>query len=225
MKDVIFVTDDDKDDWWQTLKGKTIGLHPELINEITREGEVDRFYAYNTGSFLKYANEQLHTKVTEETIEEVNEVALRRKVVTRDRQSFMHMIKNAEEYVFNWLSGQYENVEMNYRGFPDIIVYQGEFKLGFEIRVARHMRSITPLIRDVLYRAYHLINEEDFDEISIVTIVTNEIDIDRVIHLLQTKLSKINANIKIVLARIEYDEESGKVYDLNILTEVRGDSL
>ncbi|AMQ71349.1 PIN-like domain-containing protein [Bacillus amyloliquefaciens] len=42
--DIIFVTDDKKEDWWSISHGKTLGPHPELIQEFRRETGGNNIY-------------------------------------------------------------------------------------------------------------------------------------------------------------------------------------
>ena len=44
-KNVIFVTDDEKEDWWEEFNGKTIGPRPELSKEF-REKTSKLFLMY-----------------------------------------------------------------------------------------------------------------------------------------------------------------------------------
>ena len=70
---VIFVTDDEKEDWWLTKKGKTIGPRPELRQEFQDEcGKI--FYMYKSDQFLKYSEEFLSLEEEPEVIEEAKEV-------------------------------------------------------------------------------------------------------------------------------------------------------
>ena len=78
IKNIIFITDDAKADWWLKVSSngpKTIGVRPELKDEIYREGNVEKFHIYNPEGFLKYANNTLNVQITKETIEEVREVS------------------------------------------------------------------------------------------------------------------------------------------------------
>ncbi|CED71530.1 putative uncharacterized phage protein [Aliivibrio wodanis] len=71
IKHLIFITDDNKEDWWQKNQGKTISLRTELIDEIFRETNLKSFYAYKSESFLTNANKYLDENVSEEVIKEV----------------------------------------------------------------------------------------------------------------------------------------------------------
>jgi len=126
LKDIIFVTDDGKSDWWLKIDSngpKTIGVRPELINEITNNANVERFHVYNTESFLGFANEQLNAKVAKEAIEEVKEVSYAHRIRSIGQKSFMHISRFVERNVFEWLSLQYSSLEENERGFPDLVSY------------------------------------------------------------------------------------------------------
>ncbi|MBD3290900.1 hypothetical protein GF337_18980 [candidate division KSB1 bacterium] len=72
---LVFVTDDDKEDWWLKIGNNTIGPHPELVDEILHEAKLDQFYMYNSERFLKYANKYLDTKISEDTLIEVRDVS------------------------------------------------------------------------------------------------------------------------------------------------------
>ena len=72
---LIFVTDDNKEDWWQISQGKTIGFRMELIDEIYSETKLQSFNAYSLGSFLASAQRYLKEGVSEEAIDEVNVVS------------------------------------------------------------------------------------------------------------------------------------------------------
>jgi hypothetical protein len=72
-KPLIFVTDDEKDDWWLKYKGKTIGPRPELIQEMLNEGGVE-FYLYTGDRFLEYAATFLDLEDEPEVVKEAEEV-------------------------------------------------------------------------------------------------------------------------------------------------------
>lgn len=71
---VIFVTDDGKEDWWLKAGGKTLGPRPELIDEFSSlTNKV--LHMYKPDQFLKYANEHLKQNVSTATLEEVRETS------------------------------------------------------------------------------------------------------------------------------------------------------
>ena len=70
-KDILFITDDVKCDWYFEINGKRIGPHPSLLNEFKHETNHD-IYMYSLDNFLNYAKER-KIKVKGKTIEEVKE--------------------------------------------------------------------------------------------------------------------------------------------------------
>ncbi|MEQ8384066.1 MAG: PIN-like domain-containing protein [Coleofasciculus sp. A1-SPW-01] len=74
-KSLIFVTDDQKEDWWLKHQGKTIGVRPELVQEMLEKAGVN-FYLYTGDKFLEYASSFLKLTEQPEAIEEAREVRL-----------------------------------------------------------------------------------------------------------------------------------------------------
>ena len=74
-KPVIFVTGEQKDDWWDRHGGKTIGPLPHLIKEFADEVGQD-FFLYSHHQFLNLANTYLKLNTSSEVIDEVREAAL-----------------------------------------------------------------------------------------------------------------------------------------------------
>ncbi|WP_432701992.1 PIN-like domain-containing protein [Lysinibacillus sphaericus] len=58
---VVFVTDDNKEDWWYNCENKTIGPRAELKNEMQRVANAD-FYMLNANSFLNNFSNSEDTK-------------------------------------------------------------------------------------------------------------------------------------------------------------------
>ncbi len=70
-KPLVFITSERKEDWWQIVKGKTVGPRHELLKEFQKEtGET--FHMYDMKRFLDYAKEKY--TVTKKTIDEVTKV-------------------------------------------------------------------------------------------------------------------------------------------------------
>lgn len=73
-KNVIFVTDDRKEDWWTLDNGRTIRPREELIKEFYDLTKT-RVLIYNTDNFLHFAKERkIVTKIKDTSIKEVKEV-------------------------------------------------------------------------------------------------------------------------------------------------------
>ncbi len=68
--DVIFISDDRKEDWWLDHQGKTISPRPELLKEFNIETKKNCHF-YKPFQFLEFSNKYLNSKVKNEVIEEV----------------------------------------------------------------------------------------------------------------------------------------------------------
>lgn len=76
---MVLVTDDAKEDWWEVLRGRTIGPRPELVRDFVREvGQL--FHMYQPSQFIKYAINRFKLDVDVSIIAEA-------KSVTSDRVS------------------------------------------------------------------------------------------------------------------------------------------
>jgi len=64
---LVFVTSDNKEDWYRVVKGKTVGARPELAKELIDQANAE-LVMLNTTSFLFHAREYLDAKVSQETI-------------------------------------------------------------------------------------------------------------------------------------------------------------
>jgi hypothetical protein len=71
-KNIIFITDDAKEDWWWQSSGKTIGPRPELVTELKNKTGSD-LYMYTPDNFIRHANEYLKIKITQKVINEVHD--------------------------------------------------------------------------------------------------------------------------------------------------------
>ncbi|GAC1040323.1 PIN-like domain-containing protein [Rhizobium sp. No.120] len=83
IKKVIFVTNDNKADWWLEVGGKTIGPRPELVEEIGRLAGVTHFHMYRPDAFLTNANEYIGAEITAETIGQVRDISRVRSLLSR----------------------------------------------------------------------------------------------------------------------------------------------
>ncbi len=72
---IIFVTDDNKTDWWWRHGARTIGPRLELRIEFRQEAGVD-FYMYSADRFMHYAGEYAGAKVSSEAIDEARSIRL-----------------------------------------------------------------------------------------------------------------------------------------------------
>jgi hypothetical protein len=75
IENVIFITDDAKEDWWYKINSngkKTIGPLAELQSEIYRESNIKNFHMYSTSMFLEDGKSNLAVDVSESSIEDAS---------------------------------------------------------------------------------------------------------------------------------------------------------
>lgn len=72
IRNIVFVCDDNKTDWWFIHNGKTHGPLESLKTEICRESSVDNFSLINQSTFLVHAKKYLgNVTVSESSVQEV----------------------------------------------------------------------------------------------------------------------------------------------------------
>ncbi len=70
-KDVLFITDDQKEDWWQSYQGKKVGPRSELRKEYSDNSEGKDIWFYTVDQFLNMYNNKNDNKIANTTIDEV----------------------------------------------------------------------------------------------------------------------------------------------------------
>ncbi|OAT29070.1 hypothetical protein M975_3717 [Buttiauxella brennerae ATCC 51605] len=74
VHNVVFVTDDMKDDWWYQIGTKIIGPLESLQTEFYSVTNTSNFKMYDTTLFLKDATEFLNAKIEESSFSEVSNI-------------------------------------------------------------------------------------------------------------------------------------------------------
>ena len=72
-KDIIFVTDDQKDDWWNNANGETLGPRIEIRKEFM-ESTGQKFHMYTMESFIKFSAENGGVKYDQSVIDEIETI-------------------------------------------------------------------------------------------------------------------------------------------------------
>lgn len=75
LKGVVFITDDNKEDWWLRKSGKTLGPRRELAQEMRSEAGVGLFHMYDTSRLIKFAAERFDLNIRETSSKEAEEVS------------------------------------------------------------------------------------------------------------------------------------------------------
>lgn len=223
-KNIIFITDDNKEDWWWKINSssgpKTIGVRPELKDELSRDGKVDNFHVYNTESFLRYANSHLGTQVTKETIEEIRDISHDARKVDNINRSFIPMVRYAQKAVYEWLLMKYPNIEIN-NSFPDFITYKENKKLGFEAKLLRNINNINIMFKNLEYRSYYVMNEENFSELIFILVLLDDDSVYRAEEIIKKRYTEMKSHIKVILGKPNnIDEIGGTISGFNPLVYI-----
>ncbi|GAB1542784.1 hypothetical protein NUACC21_54580 [Scytonema sp. NUACC21] len=82
---IIFVTDDNKEDWWLKYDGESLEPRPDLIQEIISEVGIDnfQFYMYHSDQFLKDAEKFFELPTQPEAVEEIRDVIFQNTITKR----------------------------------------------------------------------------------------------------------------------------------------------
>jgi len=195
IKTVLLITADRKEDWWWREQGKTVGPHPELIREIFREGGVDLFWMYSSVQFVEHANKYSTASVSNESVEELKQVAQFKSENSRNIHEFLEQprkfsnsneadlslrygsdhtdIRFIEQCVEFWLSRNGDLVEANHIGFPDFLVRSNDYVHGYEIKYLRSLDRMlmSPTVTNGLLRGYLEIKEHRLSRFTLIIVV------------------------------------------------------
>ncbi len=171
-KAILLVTEDAKEDWWRTHKGKTLGPRPELVQEMKDEAGV-QFHSYSLLTFIEHAEKYLNEKLNKEAALELrqsakwrseflNSVATQGKLMDEMTTLWLKNYQNSIAGLAQWLPttlfADYDSLlrslQSNLRSYlvPDISA----------MNILAH-RDLFPSIDD-LSGTSKLPNKEDFDE-------------------------------------------------------------
>lgn len=99
--DIIYVTHDQKKDWWQIAKGRTVGPRIELRKEFAEKTK-QRFYMYSMESFLEYYSRHKGQTTDPDVLDEVSFIekkqSKKRKDVEELYWDMMYLEQQIEKY-------------------------------------------------------------------------------------------------------------------------------
>ncbi len=97
QKPLIFVTSEQKEDWWDKASGQIIGPLYELLKEFY-EATGQRFLLYKTDRFLEFANLNSGKKTISAAVEEINYFANQRnsRAIVLDQQEIISESEKAK---------------------------------------------------------------------------------------------------------------------------------
>lgn len=219
---IVFLTDDEKDDWWLTVDSqgrKRIGARPELIDEICREGKAGGFYMYNSARFLAKAKDYLSVQVSDKSIDQVREVAAREASrtdmarivevsqigngVARGGEAWAETLKGIGRFVFNWVVDQNpaSTVALN-QGWPDILA-EGPFgRVGYEVFVVTTPSSFPRRVRREIDSGHHAVANGALVRHEIVAVAAHPEQLDAVSEQLSAEGFELPEGVMVTLGTI-----------------------
>lgn len=210
LKDIIFITDDNKSDWWLKKSGKTVGPRPELINEIMEEAGVKYFHMYTMESFLNYTNDKLGAEVEEEVIQEVRNISL------QNNLDLNYKDVSTNDIAYKYLLGRFGNVVVGDEDSTfDYLTTNRGSRNGFVIKDLRSNKDIKVSIVNIFNEIKNIFYNEDIDKAYIIYVIEKEQYTEEIFWLLR-HLSMRYSEIKLSAGSIVYSEVNDSM-SLNIL--------
>lgn len=225
---IVFITDDEKEDWWHTVESqgtKKIGPRPELTEEICRVGKARGFHMYNSARFLAQAKEYLRAEISENSIDQVREVASRESS-RNDMASVMafhpdagnidevwkEALRNIGSIVFSWVAKNHptSNVSLN-QGWPDILVDGPAGQIGFEVFVVTTAVSFARRIEREIETARAALASGAILRHEIVAVAASHRQVDLVSQYMKSDEFEIPDGITLTLAMVSRNENNSSL--------------
>ena len=176
-KHLLFVSGDEKSDWWHRSEGQTLYPRFELADEFRRSSNGKSFHIVRFSSFLDLFGAE------KRVVEEVRQGEARaRSTVSADYREVRQRAVQAETAVAEWARRRFsaERIEATRRNFPDIVVEDGTgYKTGIEIAMIREGTTLSGLwVRRVLdhaYRGYYEASKGELDAFAIALVSETEL--------------------------------------------------
>jgi hypothetical protein len=224
---VVFLTDDDKEDWWREEKGETVGARPELVKEIFDIG-VSFFYMYNSERFLYFAKEYIQADIKEESIRQVEHVAefqrsLSRKPTSVSKWDLLnpYLRGHVAGIAFgSWLKNNYPNLQIKKEldGPLDYALFNEKDNIllaGFQVKAFSSRRSPRALFLNVLNElnaSYGVLNLEKIYLVAVVEKRLSRVFIDFIRYFEELKDGELK-HVDLIVGDTNLDEFLSTVHD------------
>jgi hypothetical protein len=177
-KQLIFVTSDMKEDWWEKVQCNgdvTIGARVELRDEAKRVAAVESLIMYREASFLRAASQYLKTDVSPAAIDEVNAVANEMQLLRQGRKGEYGSIVTLFE---KWLLGVKKHA-LTFPGNvpPGIDTFSRSpdgTVIGYDIRLFDRTPLSEKVMVDIRQRAQRSAELAQVPEVYLVFIVSTQ---------------------------------------------------
>lgn len=185
-KHVVFVSGDEKNDWYHRSEKQALYPRFELISEFKRHSGGKTFHILKLSELLNLLG-------VDDSI--VKEIAIEEQIAFSSFDQFRNFALKAERSIFEWILQRDDlSVKPNPVGYPDYEVkYDNGIKEGIEVIPINENRPFmltAQRMREKMYRAYYEIKEKHFNNI-------------RFIFISQTQgynFNELNSNIERILS-------------------------
>lgn len=160
-KDVVFVSGEEKTDWFYKSEGQTLYPRFELTTEFREKADKKSFHIIKLSELLEIFD-------ADDTV--VKEVEIEEKTIRRiSHIDFIRQRQLIEYAIYNWVIDTYSKewkVEFNEIGFPDILLTKAdETKMGAEIIFFSRPETVLMRFNDRFARAYYEANEKGYSKL------------------------------------------------------------
>lgn len=168
--DIILVTHDQKEDWWNTSNGRTIGPRIELRKEFYEETG-KKFHMYTMSSFLSFFTGNKGSSIDKATIDEVELFAsvMRKKIPRAELKEYYESLEDNNEKMAAKLRFRIANLERKNKKRRNSInvlqkkASQGGLSVDEEIALQRnkeHLINDTAEVEQLNDRLFYLMLPE-----------------------------------------------------------------
>ena len=212
-KSVIFVSGEEKPDWWHRSNDQKLYPRYELVEEFRRNSEGQSFYMIDLAELLKLYG------ATQEVVEEVKQEEKRVFITVhqgkegKEFQVVEGKIKNIDykalSAVYEWLNNQnnYQEISINQQNFPAIIGISNEgYKIGIEVKIVVYARlHYYNLLVNQGIELFTILRKENYQKMMLFLVAENEENI----LMLQSKIREseldVTSNFSIIGGYLDSD--------------------
>tara|TARA_R110002020_G_scaffold184944_8_gene382254 strand:+ start:1153 stop:2538 length:1386 start_codon:yes stop_codon:yes gene_type:complete len=200
---VVFITDDAKEDWWRIVNGKTVGPRIELIDELKTKtnGKIANFLMYNSWRFLEYATDKYKIALKSETLPQIRKVQENRNFILKYRDEIYIAFRK-------YLNKINSHVEFVPSQAKHLIIMKDEVLdlIAFDVRTKHSISfNIDMVIKDVIKKFDSGILDKYYSyNIVIIEFDREEYETNRFIY--PSYSEKLPSKINIVSNYVDFDE-------------------
>ncbi|WP_400191468.1 PIN domain-containing protein [Hymenobacter sp. B81] len=192
--DVVFVSGEEKTDWYHRSEGQTLYPRFELISEFRKKTNGNSFHIMklselldmfsadktavkeveveeNSSDDIEFHNLSFVDTSISDTMRRYSEKTTKQISVIERKLSF----KIAKDWAMNNFSRFFQ---ASGRGseFPDLIFFNPDEKIGVEIKLLTKRSSISMMVNDVFSKAYYEVSRNNFNKIILIIAFVGEED-------------------------------------------------